>query len=237
MELTTRSGRKRIISTPNERNAKAKKSPASARNTRNELASKQNITLVGKTSNNITGSKLPSNRQILQMLFYNIRFVRMSLRESAYLVLKAVAIFWAQARIPTRADGHCVDKIVALYDKWRLLNKTVENKRYDRQQDAVEEFVNSLDDLFDIASVDALEKVKLDEDRKFLMQQRQRGRPGCMIGVDRVLAGREARAMEREAKQQARKRKHAEMLQVDSILEGTYHCISLNDFVLYHPVF
>lgn len=45
-------------------------------------------------------------------------------------------------------------------------------------------FVHSLDNLFDIAHVNALKIMKIKEDKIFLQRQREPGRPGCLIGVD-----------------------------------------------------
>jgi len=37
--------------------------------------------------------------------------------------------------------------------------------------------------LFDIAHVDALERMKIEEDKLFLMKQREPGQLGCLCGV------------------------------------------------------
>ena len=82
-----------------------------------------NIFLVGSVNSQILGSKLPSNRQVLSVLFYNIRCVKLNVRESANLTVRECVIFWEKARIPTRAIQHCVSKLINLYDKWRNLQK------------------------------------------------------------------------------------------------------------------
>lgn len=71
-------------------------------NTRQADESKRNIPLVGQVSHQIVGAKLPSNRQVLQVLFYNMRYVNLNTKQSAKLTIDAVSIFWQQARIPTR---------------------------------------------------------------------------------------------------------------------------------------
>ena len=38
-----------------------------------------------------------------------------------------------------------------------------------------------LDNLFDIAQVDALERMKKEEDKMFLNRQRELGPPGCLV--------------------------------------------------------
>lgn len=83
--------------------------------------------MIGRTSHQIVGAKLPSNRQVLQVLFQNIRFVYMYKGEvevSAKLALQAVMLFWEQARIPTRRIDKCQEKLVELYNKWVVIKKT-----------------------------------------------------------------------------------------------------------------
>lgn len=70
-----------------------------------------NIYLVGNVSNQITGGKLPFNRQLLLVFFYSLRVVKLNVRESAYLAIKETLIFWEKARIPVRDTQHCVAKL------------------------------------------------------------------------------------------------------------------------------
>lgn len=50
-----------------------------------------------------------------------------------------------------------------------------------------EDLSNIMDDL-----------IQIEEDRAFLVEQRKKGRPGCMLGIDRALYGRETRRAQRE---------------------------------------
>ncbi|XP_054084426.1 uncharacterized protein LOC128921311 [Zeugodacus cucurbitae] len=174
-----------------------------------------NIELIGRISHQITGAKLPSNKQVLQLLFYNIRFVYRQLRESAKLTINAVLIFWQQARIPTKDVARCVDKLESLYKLWQKIQKTVPNKRSDAQKKIVEDFSAELDNLFDIAHRDALQNMRISEDKEFLILQRQKGRPGSMAGADMVLYRRQNRADHRIEKEMSRKRKHQQMSEVN----------------------
>lgn len=83
------------------------------------------IYLLGHYSHNITGSKLPSNKQVLSVLFFNLRVVKLTLRESARLVLQEVMIFWEKARIPTQEMRNCIPKLETMYQEWRQLQKHV----------------------------------------------------------------------------------------------------------------
>lgn len=48
--------------------------------------------------------------------------------------------------------------------------------------------------------------MKFEEDKEFLIMQRKKGRPGCMLGCDMALFAREKRMLERAEKEQQRKR-------------------------------
>lgn len=170
-----------------------------------------NAEFIGRISHQITGAKLPSNRQLMQVLFYNMRFVDRQLRSSARLAIDAALIFWKQTRIPTREVHKCVEKLENDYTTWRNIQKTVPSKRSNAQKKAAADFVDSLDDLFDIAHANALEIMRKDEDKQFLVLQRQKGRPGCMAGVDQAFYMREKRTDERLQKEESRKRKYEEL--------------------------
>lgn len=43
-------------------------------------------------------------------------------------------------------------------------------------------------DIFDIAAVNAIDVINIEQDRLFLINQRKKGRPGSMIGCDSILA-------------------------------------------------
>lgn len=81
------------------------------------------IYFIGYSSNELTGSKLPSNKEVLKVLFFNMRIVKNTLRESATLVVQEVLVFWEQAQIPVQELKHCINKIERLHRKWRGLQK------------------------------------------------------------------------------------------------------------------
>ena len=56
-------------------------------------SAKKTIYLVGAANHQITGAKLPSNGQILAVLFFNIRDVKLTVSESANLVYSRVHSF------------------------------------------------------------------------------------------------------------------------------------------------
>lgn len=59
----------------------------------------------------VTGPKLPSNGQVLAVLFYNIREGNLSVI-FANITIQECLICWKSARIPTKALTNCVKKLV-----------------------------------------------------------------------------------------------------------------------------
>ena len=84
----------------------------------------ENLFLVGVMKNQILGSKLPSKRDVLSVLFYNMRSVKLNLTKSVSLVIDECAIFWKKARIPTRDRCHCLKQLKKLYEELRNLEKS-----------------------------------------------------------------------------------------------------------------
>lgn len=200
--------------------------------TRASVDSLWTIELIGRTSHEITGAKLPSNRQLMQMFFYNVRFVKLTARESARLAVSAVLIYWQQARIPTQLENKCIEKVLKLYDQWKSIRKRVASERTGAKKEMENTFVDALDDLFDIAHANALEQMRIEDDKEFLRLQRQKGRPGCMGGIDMTLYAREKRVTERKEKELARKRRYEEMCQEQGKNFGSI----INFIFIYHLI-
>ena len=124
-------------------------------------SAKRTIYLVWAANHQITGTKLPSNGQILGVLFFNIREVKLTVSESENLVIRECIIFWEKKRIPTKSSPNCVKKLVDLHHVWRELQKN-STKFQDIHRRLSEKFQMQLDNLFDIAYADALERMKID---------------------------------------------------------------------------
>lgn len=179
--------------------------------TKSSLRDANYIYLVGHPSSQIVGSKLPSIQQVLSVFFYNMREVKLNINESSKLVIKEVSVFWQKARIPIKAEQHCISKLQKYYYEWRDLQK-LQHRKTETQQKKNEQFISTLNDLFDIAQADALNIMKIEEDRSFLISQRQKNRPGSMLGVDLKITRKEERAAERlKVFEENRKRTYSEM--------------------------
>lgn len=187
-------------------------SPSSSKRTLRSTDPLIDIYLVGSVLFKIPGAKLPSQRQLLQVMFYHTRLTRIDAKSSARLAVREALLFWEKARIPTKQEIHCIEKLEKLYQKWISLQKSC-HKTSDTQRNAEKKFVDDLDDLFDIAHANAMQLIKDQEDKDFLLRQRQKGRPGCMLGVDMIQAAKEKRKSDRLEQEQQRKRKHVEMTQ------------------------
>ncbi|CAH0559238.1 unnamed protein product [Brassicogethes aeneus] len=119
------------------------------------LRSEERVYLVGTADSQIRGSKLPSNKQVLSVFFYNMRNVKLNARESASLAVQ---------------------------------------------------------NLFDIAHSEALQIIKIEEDKQFLIAQRQPGRVGCLGGIDKNFEKKENRSKKRKQEESERKRKYEQFL-------------------------
>ena len=98
-------------------------------------------------------------------------------------------------------------------------------KRQSITQKAHEEkFQQSLDDLFDVAHGNAPNMMTIEEDKQFLMVQREKGRQGCMGGVDANLVKKPKKKQVDLVKHGERKEKadeEAEASNMQIILEGS----------------
>lgn len=158
------------------------------------------IYLVGNLNHQILGAKLPSNRRVLCTFFYNLRIVKLNVRDSAKLVAEEVAIFYNKARIPLPTNLNCALKVERLYNEWREIQKS-SNRRLPSQLQKEKLFTEKLDDLFDMSHNDALEMITNEEIRDFLIAQRQKGRVGCLLGVaqrEMIIEQKREQRMEQE---------------------------------------
>lgn len=143
---------------------------------------------------------------MLSVLFYNLREVKLNVSESANLTVRECIIFWEKARIPTRPIQHCVKKLIDLYSSWRTLQKN-SKKQQDIFKRREKEFEDSLDNLFDIAHADAFQLIKIEEDKLFLLRQREPGRVGYLGGIDKKLSEKEEKVREKQEKEEKRREK------------------------------
>ena len=88
---------------------------------------------------------------------------------------------------------HVVEKVECLFHEYDKLKKNKENKakRSESLLKKEEGWKDGLESLFDIAHADAMNMISMQEDREFLLAQREAGRRGKMGSVDKAMAKRE----------------------------------------------
>lgn len=122
------------------------------------------IFLLGEATETIIGHKLPTNKQVLQLLFYHTRQSDKTLAVSYRLVIKEVSKFWERAGIYVQTNTRCVAKLEKLYTKYRNVQKSLNST-------CKQEFSEYLEKLFDIACGNIQNMVD-SEGMKFLHDQR-----------------------------------------------------------------
>lgn len=198
--------------------------------------SQSTVWLVGEPIATISGHKLPSNGDVIRRFFFIHRVENKTVRESASVVTDEIDVFWNKARIPTKDRQHVISKVENLFGEWRKLLKG-KCRRSLPQVQKESAFVEELNNLFDVAHADAMQAIKIEEDKAFLEAQRQKGRRGFMAGVDTVLAGAEERKQIREdarqtavEKEKQRQTKSALTTVGDSECETSEgECVASND--------
>lgn len=168
---------------------------------------KRCVWLVGTTLDELTGCKLPSNRQVLSRFLHLHSKEHATIHSSATTTAREIKQFWDKARIPIRKECHVIDKIAKLHSAWQNLKKSATRKGDAQKEEA---FVDVLDDLFDVAHADALALIKIKEDRDFLHAQREKGRRGSMGSVDTTLTRQEKWRQIREAQKRKRQVKESD---------------------------
>lgn len=129
----------------------------------------ENIYLIGESSLQIVTCKLPSNLDVLRLLFLG-----------AKLVSEEVIVFWTKARIPVQRLDHIVTKVEKLYNEWRAIQKH-SRRQSDLDKKNETDFIDRFNDLFDVAHAEALSMIQIPEDKVFLLNQRNQGTSKCCI--------------------------------------------------------
>lgn len=164
----------------------------------------------------IEGSKLPSGKQVFSYFLHCHNVLHEDVRTAAKHVIERVEEFWSRANIPTKHRQDSIKKLEQLFADWKSIKKN--KSRHSKTQHAKEsEFLTTIEELFDIAHANAVELISHTEDKLFMESQRQKGRPGCMSGVDKVLLLQQQKQKEKEETLQ--RRKHRSELDKSVLLE------------------
>src|SRR6218665_275094 len=155
------------------------------------------VWLIGGTEENFKDSKLPSRREVMKVLFHYRDREQMSLKDSVARTCEKLLLIWQKARVPTKAPSHVVEHLRKLHSEWQNLKKS-SHRISETNQTNQQMFVDNRNDLLDVAHRDAMFVMKIEEDRQFLKAQREKGRRGTMLGIDRALALKEKRVLKRK---------------------------------------
>lgn len=133
---------------------------------------REKIRFIGYSTNQIVATNnLPTIRQVLAVLLYNLRRVSTTVRDSAKLAIEECRIFWQKARIPVQQEIKCIMKLETEYERLRKIQKNP-SRTSDTQKNKEKEYEESIDRLFDIAHASALSLMKDEDDKAFLLHQR-----------------------------------------------------------------
>ena len=192
---------------------------------------KSYVHLIGDPLEHFDGRMLPTTREVLQVYYYHHKIEKESQKDAVRTVVKEVCEVWSRARVPTAAERNIIPKLDSLLATYR--NVCRNKGRQGLTQAANEtEFETSINQLFDIAHHEAMEMIKIEEDRVFLKDQRKE-RKMRMGKEDKELTEREERKAnriqkqsERQMKEDRRKQSEVENVTATCVHEpGTSHSL------------
>ena len=160
------------------------------------------VWLIGYPKEAILGARLPSGRDAMRTFFFYHKSRKMTVGESARLAFEAVESFWLKSRLPIKKQQHCIEKIKDLYNEHRSLMK---NRKRNSDSDRLKQkqYSIKLSQMLDISHSNAAQMINNEEDRQFLKLQQQ-SRAGCIGTVDKKLAAKEKRSLERHKRNKER---------------------------------
>lgn len=185
--------------------------------------SQSQLYLLKQPVSELSDIRLASNGEVLGV-FCNLHLtLGEPKRQAASSVVEQAMTIWNRARVPTCRKDHAIVNLEKLYEEWTAL------KRHKSRQTALQatregEFCTKMNNLFDIAHADALNMIKIEEDRNFLLAQREPGRRGYMGSVDKALAAKEerkARRIESEKKRRERTQNEASASAISVVLSSS----------------
>ena len=154
------------------------------------------VYLLGQPACELSKIRLPSNGEVMRLFLHLHLTLGQQQRQAAASIVEKVLKIWDKARVPTCRKDNAIPKLEQLHKAWTNLKK---HKDRPSQLHAIQEeqFRDKMKNLFDIAHAEALTMIKIEEDRNFLIAQREPGRRGYLGPVDTALAEKESRKAQR----------------------------------------
>ena len=166
---------------------------------------------ITKDDENITGSRLPTNSQVLRCLMYHIDDglnLNRPKWESAKLVLAKIASFYEKASIPMISERKCCEKLLKLLDdNAKIRAIPLKRRSTPASQKKVKEMEDRLTLTFPLWPTNAESVMKNTEDIQFL-QSMKSDRLATFGSHDKVLAAKLKRRHERDMSMIARREKN-----------------------------
>ena len=113
-------------------------------------------------------NQLPTVRQVLQRFHFYLKEAK-SVHNASHLTVEEPSAVWFRSAVPLMLKTQ--KKLERVHNFWLLLKKNKGRLSSAAQQARQIEFTAQLDCLFDIAHADALTMIRIEEDRKFLVDQ------------------------------------------------------------------
>lgn len=118
--------------------------------------------LLGTATPELEKNKLPTKKQVLQVLCYNTIGLKKTLKDSTAVVVNQLLSVWKISNIPTQRHDHCKEKLEKLYKRYRNVCK---HKGSTANKQLEDDFKKELHLLFDVAHANVLSLI--DEKKKF----------------------------------------------------------------------
>ena len=179
------------------------------------METRTKVYLIDSYETEILGAKLPSYRQVFGHFLHHHKVEKKSIREASRATIQVVTAVWLKAGLPIRAEQHAIKKLENIHIEWQALQKH-KNRPTPGHKKKEAEFVDRLEDVFDIAHADALTLITIPEDRAFLISQRKKGRPGSIGSIDMVHAARSEKAQKRYEAELMRQNKSKDEMESSS---------------------
>lgn len=166
--------------------------------------SQSKLYLFSSSVTELSSTRLASNGEAFGLFCHLHLTEQKTIREASSFVVEKVTAIWDKARVPTCRKDHAITKLENIHKVWMTLKK--HKARTSKLHCAKEEeFRSKMKNLFDIGHAQALTLMKIQEDRDFLLAQREPGRRGYLGSEDKVLAEMDARKVHRVITERKRK--------------------------------
>ena len=150
----------------------------------------------------ITMRQLPTIREVLQRFHHHLKELK-SVRNASHATVDEILEVWTKAFIPTTLKRNVIDKLEEWHSRWLLLNKN-KGRVSEAQKEREKQYAKQLDVVFDISHTNALSLIKIQQDKNFLMDQRNQ-RKMYISDEDKELTKKKERVRQRLASEEQRR--------------------------------